>query len=79
MKSIVAALAIALLFYAPTMAIPAATGGSAMTDHLHDFDFLIGNWRVHHWLLKEGGLKYEVQHHPIRCAHGTDEIPTTST
>lgn len=24
-----------------------------MTDHAHDFDFLVGKWKVHHWRLKE--------------------------
>jgi len=24
-----------------------------MTDHAHDFDFLVGKWRVHHRRLKE--------------------------
>src|ERR1700733_13913985 len=28
-------------------------GEISMTDHAHDFDFLIGNWRVHHWRLKD--------------------------
>ncbi|HTT83846.1 MAG TPA: hypothetical protein VMF67_10225, partial [Rhizomicrobium sp.] len=25
----------------------------SMTDHAHDFDFLIGKWHVHRWRLKE--------------------------
>ena len=29
------------------------TPGDSMTDHAHDFDFLIGHWRVHHWRLKD--------------------------
>ncbi|HEY3779345.1 MAG TPA: hypothetical protein VGL35_14935 [Rhizomicrobium sp.] len=29
------------------------SGDTAMTDHAHDFDFLIGKWRVHHWRLKD--------------------------
>ncbi|MDE2134558.1 MAG: DUF1579 domain-containing protein [Alphaproteobacteria bacterium] len=29
------------------------TGGTTLTDHAHDFDFLIGKWRVHHRRLKE--------------------------
>ena len=28
-------------------------GENAMTDHAHDFDFLIGKWRVHHRRLKD--------------------------
>ena len=35
---------------------PAATpspGSAAITDHSHDFDFLIGKWNVHHWRLKD--------------------------
>jgi hypothetical protein len=28
-------------------------GETTMTDHAHDFDFLIGSWRVHHWRLKD--------------------------
>jgi len=27
--------------------------GETMTDHAHDFDFLIGHWKVHHWRLKD--------------------------
>jgi len=28
-------------------------GETAMIDHAHDFDFLVGKWRVHHWRLKD--------------------------
>jgi hypothetical protein len=38
-----------LLMAAALTASPAA----AAQDHAHDFDFLIGNWKVHHWRLKD--------------------------
>ena len=41
-----------LICNSPTTATP-AFGETAMTDHSHDFDFLIGKWRVHHWRLKD--------------------------
>jgi hypothetical protein len=41
--------AIALLA-ASLIAAPAA---AQTTDHAHDFDFLVGKWRVHHWVLKD--------------------------
>jgi len=53
MNSIATALMMTALFSAPAMAAPAPAGDSAISDHLHDFDFLTGNWRVHHWLLKQ--------------------------
>ena len=45
----------AFLCTAATATIPAnpANGATTMTDHAHDFDFLIGKWRVHHWRLKD--------------------------
>src|SRR5579863_5223610 len=50
-------LAAALLASALTSASPSpattSTGETAVTDHAHDFDFLVGKWRVHHRRLKE--------------------------
>jgi hypothetical protein len=49
-----AGLVIAVLFLGAStiQAIP-QTGDMTMTDHAHDFDFLIGKWRVPHWRLKD--------------------------
>lgn len=49
-----AGLLIAVLFLgATTINAAPQTGKTTMTDHTHDFDFLIGKWRVHHWRLKD--------------------------
>jgi hypothetical protein len=49
--------AVALLFATSLLGVPAIanlpSGEPNMTDHSHDFDFLIGKWRVHHWRLKD--------------------------
>jgi hypothetical protein len=47
-----AVLASALAIAAPNPATN-TTGDTAMTDHIHDFDFLVGKWRIHHRQLKE--------------------------
>lgn len=43
----------AALIGAPALAAAPATGESKVTDHAHDFDFLIGKWNVHHARLKD--------------------------
>ena len=43
----------ASLLAAPATAAPATSGETAVTDHAHDFDFLIGKWNVRHHRLKE--------------------------
>jgi hypothetical protein len=50
MKYAAAFLAAALI---ATPAIAAPSGDTQMTtvDHVHDFDFLVGKWKVHHWRL----------------------------
>jgi hypothetical protein len=50
-RSIATTLAAACLAIAP--AAPAATPGHADLSGVHDFDFLFGQWRVHHRKLKE--------------------------
>ena len=43
----------AALLCAPTFAANPAEGGRTLTDHSHDFDFLVGKWKVHHWRLAQ--------------------------
>jgi hypothetical protein len=43
----------ASLISGPAFAATAKPGETAVTDHAHDFDFLIGKWNVHHHRLKE--------------------------
>src|ERR1700685_3063486 len=43
----------ASLIAAPAIAAAPMNGETAVTDHAHDFDFLIGKWNVHHHRLKE--------------------------
>src|SRR5690242_21712732 len=45
------ALAATALAAAPVK--PAYGETMTTTDHAHDFDFLIGKWKVHHWRLKD--------------------------
>jgi len=54
MKTLATALlATSLIASSPAFSDTTAKGTAAMTDHAHDFDFLIGKWRVHHWRLKD--------------------------
>ncbi len=48
-----AALFAAALLSAATLPATSPTGETTVTDHSHDFDFLVGRWRVHHRRLKE--------------------------
>jgi hypothetical protein len=43
----------ASLLAAPAIAATPTIGETTVTDHAHDFDFLIGKWNVHHHRLKE--------------------------
>jgi hypothetical protein len=42
----------ASLVCSPAFAATPTTGEPTMTTHVHDFDFLVGKWRVHHRRLK---------------------------
>src|SRR6266404_4008251 len=51
---IAAVMLAASLMSGPAIAATQAAGGdAAVQDHAHDFDFLVGKWRVHHRRLKE--------------------------
>ena len=43
----------AALLAAPAFAATPTTGQTMTQDHAHDFDFLVGKWKVHHWRLAE--------------------------
>ncbi|MGA2952485.1 MAG: DUF1579 domain-containing protein [Caulobacteraceae bacterium] len=43
---------LAALACAPTIIASPAPAAPAVQDHAHDFDFLVGQWRVHHRRLK---------------------------
>jgi hypothetical protein len=53
MKFAIPALLAASLLGGFAVAQTPAQGETSMTDHAHDFDFLTGNWHVHHWRLKD--------------------------
>jgi len=53
MKALATTLLATLLMANPAHADNQTTGNTTMIDHAHDFDFLIGKWRVHHWRLKD--------------------------
>ena len=53
MKIVTAMLLAASLMSGPAIAATPAAGETAMQDHAHDFDFLVGKWKVHHRRLKE--------------------------
>src|ERR1700761_9490135 len=52
MKTFAVAMLAASLMSGPAAAAPAA-GETAGQDHAHEFDFLVGKWKVHHRRLKE--------------------------
>src|SRR6185437_4532633 len=52
MKIAAIALLTAFLACGPVYAAAPSTGETTVTDHAHDFDFLVGKWRVHHRRLK---------------------------
>jgi len=52
MKIAAIALLTAFLACGQVSAAAPSTGDTTVTDHAHDFDFLVGKWRVHHRRLK---------------------------
>ena len=53
MTTILAALAATALALAGAHSQASTKGDTIVTDHSHDFDFLVGKWHVHHWRLQE--------------------------
>jgi hypothetical protein len=41
------------ILLAASLLAGSAAPAAITTDHAHDFDFLVGKWRVHHWRLKD--------------------------